>query len=227
MASRAFELLPRPVRRLMRRNEHSAWKGLLAGAVGGLVGTIAMTEFQKGWQKVSEKRLSGDRRKEQKTSRARSFEERARSFEEKEDATMKAAGKLAQAAGRELTHEEKKRVSPLVHYGFGTAMGALYGMAMETSPRGVRAQRIPVFGSLFGSALFLGADEMSVPALGLSEAAESPASHLYAWASHLVYGLTTEFVRRQVRQRFNRTKNREHFSAHRLGIALRLQRPVS
>ncbi len=194
MASRAFELLPRPVRRLMRRNEHSAWKGLLAGAVGGLVGTIAMTEFQKGWQKVAEKRRSGDRRREQKTSRARSSEE-------KEDATMKAAGKLAQAAGRELTYEEKKRVSPLVHYGFGTAMGALYGMAMETSPRGVRAQRIPVFGSLFGSALFLGADEMAVPALGLSEAAESAPSHLYAWASHLVYGLTAEFVRRQVRQR--------------------------
>ena len=43
MASRAFELLPRPVRRLIRRNERSAWKGLLAGAVGGLVGTIAMT----------------------------------------------------------------------------------------------------------------------------------------------------------------------------------------
>jgi putative membrane protein len=194
MTTRAFELLPRPVRRLMRRNESSAWKGLLAGAAGGLVGTIAMTQFQKGWQKAAEKRRSRDTRKEQKTSRARSSEE-------KEDATMKAAGKLAQAAGRELTHEQKKQVSPLIHYGFGTAMGALYGMAMETSPRGVRAQRIPVFGSLFGSALFLGADEMAVPALGLSKVAESPSSHLYAWASHLIYGLTTEFVRRQVRQR--------------------------
>jgi putative membrane protein len=194
VATRAFELLPRPVRRLMRRNDHSAWKGLLAGAVGGLVGTIAMTKFQKGWQKVAEKRRSGDRPREQKTSRPRHSEE-------KKDATMKAAGKLAQAAGRELTYEQKKQASPLIHYGFGTAMGALYGMAMETSPRGVRAQGIPVFGSLFGSALFLGADEMAVPALGLSEAAESPSSHLYAWASHLVYGLTTEFVRRQVRQR--------------------------
>jgi putative membrane protein len=194
MASRAFELLPRPLRRLMRRNEHSAWKGLVAGAAGGLVGTIVMTQFQNGWQKVAEKRRSGDRRREQKTSRARSSEE-------KEDATMKAAGKLAHAAGRELTYEQKKQASPLIHYGFGTTMGALYGMAMETSPRGVRAQRIPVFGSLFGSALFLGADEMEVPALGLSEAAETPSSHLYAWASHLVYGLTTEFVRRQVRQR--------------------------
>ena len=194
MASRAFELLPRPLRRLMRRNEHSAWKGLLAGAAGGLVGTIAMTEFQKGWQKVAEKRRSGDTRRRQTTLRARPSEEN-------EDSTTKAAGKLAQKAGRELTYEQKKQASPLFHYGFGTAMGALYGMAMETSPRGVRAQRIPLFGSLFGSALFLGADEMAVPALGLAEASESPSPHLYAWASHLVYGLTTEFVRRQVRQR--------------------------
>ena len=74
-------------------------------------------------------------------------------------------------------------------------------MAMETSPRGIRAQRIPYFGSLFGSALFLGADEMAVPAMGLGEAAKSLSSHLYGWVSHLVYGLTVEFVRRQVRSR--------------------------
>ena len=194
MAREAFELLPKPIRRLVRRDEPSAWKGLLAGAVGGLAGTIAMTQFQNAWQKLAEKRRPG----EKGLGTARS---RAQGSEEKEDATMKAAGKLARAAGRELTHEEKKRASPLVHYGFGTAMGALYGMAMESAPRGIRAERIPLPGSLFGSVLFLGADELAVPALGLSEAPESPSSHLYGWASHLVYGLTTELVRRQVRQR--------------------------
>lgn len=193
MATRALEYLPRPVRRLWRRNEHSAWKGLLAGAAGGLVGTIVMTQFQNGWQKVAEKRRFGDIRKREAPSRARASEE-------KENATMKAAGKLARAAGGELTHEEKKQASPWVHYGFGTAMGALYGMAMETSPRGVRAQRVPFFGTLFGSALFLGADEMAVPALGLAKASGSPSSHEYGWASHMVYGVTAEFVRRQIRR---------------------------
>jgi hypothetical protein len=189
-----LDYLPRPIRRFVRRNERSAWKGLLAGAAGGLVGTIVMTQFQNGWQKTAEKRRFGDIRNGQTRSRARTSEE-------KEDRTMKAAGKLARATGRELTHEQSKQASPWVHYGFGTAMGALYGMAMETSPRAVRAQRIPFFGSLFGSALFLGADEMAVPALELAEASESPTSHLYGWASHLVYGLTTEFVRRRVRSR--------------------------
>ena len=192
MALKALEYLPRPIRRLVRRNESSAWKGLLAGAAGGLVGTIVMTQFQKGWQKAAEKRRFTD-------IEARKTSSRAETSGQKEAPTMKAAGKLAHIAGRELTHEEKRRASPLVHYGFGTAMGALYGMAMETSPPGVRAQRIPFFGSLFGSALFLGADEMAVPAMGLAEAAKGPSSHLYGWASHLVYGLTTEFVRRQVR----------------------------
>lgn len=194
MTTSALEYLPRPVRRLLHRNERSAWKGLLAGAAGGLVGTIVMTQFQKGWQKVAEKKSFGD-------VRTRETRSRAQTSEQKEDTTMKAAGKLAHAAGRELTHEQKRRASPWVHYGFGTAMGALYGMAMETSPRGVRSQRIPFYGSLFGSALFLGADEMAVPATGLAEAAGSPSSHVYGWVSHMVYGLTAEFVRRQVRHR--------------------------
>jgi putative membrane protein len=194
MVTRALEYSPRPIRKFVRRNERSAWKGLLAGAAGGLAGTIVMTQFQNAWQKAAEKKRSGDMRGAERR-------ESARASEEKEDATMKAAGKLARAAGRELTQEQKKQASPWVHYGFGTAMGALWGMAMETSPRGVRAQRVPFFGSLFGSALFLGADEMAVPALGLAEASESPSSHLYGWASHLVYGVTAEFVRRQIRSR--------------------------
>jgi putative membrane protein len=193
MAPRTLDYLPRPIRRLMRRNEGSAWKGLVAGAAGGLVGTIAVTQFQKAWQKTSEKSRFGDLREEESSARAKKSEQKG-------DATIKAAGKLARADGRELTREEQKQASPWIHYGFGTAMGALYGMAMETSPRGVRAQRIPVFGGLFGSTLFLGAGEMAVPAMGLAEAAKSPSSHLYAWASHMVYGLTTEFVRRQVRR---------------------------
>lgn len=195
MVTRALEYLPRPLRWFARRNERSAWKGLLAGAAGGLVGTAVMTQFQNAWQKAAAKkrRFGDDRNAETRTP--------ARTSEEKEGVTMKAAGKLAWAAGGELTQEQRKQGSAWVHYGFGTAMGALYGMAMETPPRGVRAQRIPFFGSLFGSALFLGADEMAVPALGLDEASESASSHLYGWASHLVFGVTAEFVRRQIRGR--------------------------
>jgi uncharacterized membrane protein YagU involved in acid resistance len=55
---------------------------------------------------------------------------------------------------------------------------------------------------LFGTGLFVAADEVAVPALGLSKSPrEYPLStHLYGLASHLVYGFTAEYVRRGVRR---------------------------
>jgi uncharacterized membrane protein YagU involved in acid resistance len=53
----------------------------------------------------------------------------------------------------------------------------------------------------FGAALFVAADEIVVPALGLSPqpTESSISSHLYGLAAHLVYGVTTEVVRRGLR----------------------------
>jgi len=52
-----------------------------------------------------------------------------------------------------------------------------------------------------GASIWVVADERVVPALGLSKSpTEYPLSiHAYALASHFVYGLTTELVRRGVR----------------------------
>lgn len=112
-----------------------------------------------------------------------------------EDATTKAADKvIGNVLDRPLSKQEKKQAGPIVHYVFGSSMGAMYGAAAELLPdvatRG--------FGTLFGAALFAIADEIAVPALGLSgKPTESPlSSHVYALASHLVYGATTEGVRR-------------------------------
>jgi uncharacterized membrane protein YagU involved in acid resistance len=57
------------------------------------------------------------------------------------------------------------------------------------------------WGLPFGAAVWLGADEVAVPAFGLSKAPmEYPAStHASALAAHLVYGLTVDVVRRAVR----------------------------
>ena len=119
---------------------------------------------------------------------------------EQEDATMKIAGKGAEIAGYSISHKQKKKTAPIVHYGFGAAMGALYGTLTELAPHGVR--RHPVLSGMeFGSVLFAGADEVAVPSLGLSAApGETPvSSHIYALASHLIYGATAGAVRRIVR----------------------------
>jgi putative membrane protein len=168
----------------------NVWKGVLAGAAAGLAGTVAMTQFQTLWSKSSEKlsRNGG--------TNASS----AQSAPETEDATMKAAGKLAELARHRLSRDEKKKLGPIVHYAFGTGMGALYGALVEIGPRDLRRHDL-LSGLGFGSVLFAGADEVAVPALGLSgKPSESPASsHLYALASHIVYGVTAGAVRKTVR----------------------------
>lgn len=99
--------------------------------------------------------------------------------------------------GRELTKEEKTYAGPGMHYAFGASMGALYGAAAEFVPFVSKGVGLP-----FGSAVWLVADEIVVPALGLSEPPEEHplSTHGYALASHLVYGVTSDVVRKTVRK---------------------------
>jgi uncharacterized membrane protein YagU involved in acid resistance len=97
------------------------------------------------------------------------------------------------ATGDQLTKEEKKWAGPSVHYGTGAVFGAIYGLLAATVPAMTSGR-----GLVYGSAVWLVADEIGVPAAGLSgPPTETPASgHANALASHLVYGATTDLVRR-------------------------------
>ncbi len=167
----------------------STGKGIVAGALGGLIGTIVMTQFQSAWSSAS--KAVKDNKENAKRA------ERQPSDEEKENATMKLAGKIGGLAGRQLSHQQKSKFAPLVHYGFGTLQGGLYGLALERARR--RGGVLPAL--IFGASLFAAADELAVPALGLSaKPSKSPLSlHLYGLAAHLVYGLATDVGRRGVR----------------------------
>jgi putative membrane protein len=155
------------------------WKSALAGAAAGLAASWTMNQFQAAWTKIQQK-TSGESQ-----------------MGEDEDATMKAANFAAEKTlHRELSKEEKKKVAPYFHYGFGTLMGVLYGILTEEFPSAKAG-----FGTAFATGLFLVADEGAVPALKLGDSPkEAPlSSHLETLASHLVYGLSTESVRRGVR----------------------------
>ncbi len=155
----------------------SIWKGVAAGLAGGLVGTWVMTQFQGQLSKLSPApEGNGD---------------------SGDDATMKTAAALSKSVtGHRLTKKEKAAAGPVVHYAFGSLMGAAYGVVAEGVPQAADGWGLP-----FGTVLWIGADEVAVPMLGLAGSpAESPVSvHASALASHLVYGLTTDFVRRAVR----------------------------
>jgi hypothetical protein len=116
-----------------------------------------------------------------------------------EPSTVKVASAVAEPIlDRELTEEEKPVAGELVHYGFGTLNGVLYGALAEIPFSPIKAGS----GMAFGAALWVVADEYMVLKLGLREN-EPPfpsTMHAYALASHLVYGLTLETVRRAIRR---------------------------
>ncbi len=113
-----------------------------------------------------------------------------------DDATVKAADKISRGVlHHELTKSEKKWAGPAVHYAFGGAIGALYGALANAAPIASLSG-----GAAYGSAVWLLADEIAVPAAGLSRApSKTPMkAHVKAWASHLVYGFVTDLTRRAI-----------------------------
>ena len=162
-------------------------RGVLAGVAGGLVAAWVMNVWSVGPGAALNAQLETPEEQKQLSEGS-----------DGEDATMKAADKIVAAVdgGQHLTHEQRATGGPIVHYTFAALMGGLYGGLAEYIPL-VRAG----FGTTFGTALFAGGDLLAVPALGLSKPLSDypPASYANPFTSHLVYGATTELVRRLVR----------------------------
>lgn len=182
----------------MRNPDGNLWKGVAAGLAAGLAATWVMTMFQNLSGKL-EKILEEDEPRNPQHSAERGTEQSSEEGEEHgEDATVKAASAISQGLfHHELSEREKKVAGPAVHYGFGTLTGGLYGALAELAPEVTRGAGLP-----FGTVVWLGADEVAVPAFRLSGPPweHPPSVHARALAAHLVYGLATEGARRLVRQ---------------------------
>jgi hypothetical protein len=177
-------------------------KGIVAGVIGGFVASLAMNQFQQLWQKMAEgqERSHGAQSMQQGSPHHGAGEMlRERGVDsEDDDAAERTASAIAVGVfDHELTKSEKETAGTAVHYAFGVGTGALYGAAAELAPALTAGAGLP-----FGAAVWLAADEGLVPLLGLSKTpTEYPLStHAYSLASHFVYGLTTEVVRRAVRR---------------------------
>jgi uncharacterized membrane protein YagU involved in acid resistance len=176
-------------------------KGLAAGLISGLVASVVMNRFQSLWAKRTEgvERSHGAQSLQQGSPRravARKLQERS-SNTEQDDATERFASALSVGmVRRQLPEPEKDVAGTVSHYGFGNAAAGLYGVAAELVPGMTKGVGLP-----FGAFIWLAADEGAVPALGLSKSpAEYPlGTHAYALASHLVFGVTAEAVRRLAR----------------------------
>ncbi|HTV81728.1 MAG TPA: DUF1440 domain-containing protein [Acidobacteriaceae bacterium] len=180
---------------MSREKKHHLVRGLLAGAGAGLAASWAMNVFMAGPGAKLQEVLETEEEQRQEREQEQRRQERG---EPKIDATMKAADALTATAmgGQHLSPEGKQKGGPIVHYGFGAQMGAVYGGLAEYSG----TVRIGL-GAGFGTVLFAGADLVAVPALHLSPPLkEFPAKSLATpFAAHLVYGATTELLRRALR----------------------------
>ena len=162
-------------------------RGVIAGALGGLAGTLAMNHAQRQWTLAVDGQPPASAAGKHD---ARDWQERS----EGQNSNELAAQAVADATiERALTRREMSLAAPLVHFGFGALAGALYGAYAATHAR-------PRSGLEFGMAVWLAADEIAMPLAGLSKATfKRPFEmHLQAFVAHLVYGAVTERVRRMV-----------------------------
>ena len=164
-----------------KNSERNILKGIVAGAVGGLTAAFVMTQYQALTAKLTE---SDDSKKPKKN--------------ESEPANVKAAKMVSEGVfDHRLKKDEKEPAGEAMHYLMGGVSGAIYGATAELTGATTFAAGLP-----FGSAVWAIADDVVIPALGLSKSpTEYPLStHAYALSSHWVYGLVTEVVRKTVRK---------------------------
>jgi hypothetical protein len=182
----------------MRRRPSLA-KGLLTGIAAGLAATLVMDQFQNlmaAAQKAAEKHKKLAQGESPWLIANEQVQEEMKQ-QESEGSTEKVARKLAEAAGETIPRDERKTAGQAVHYTFGTLMGIVYSATAEFYPEVASGG-----GTAFGTILFLGADEVAVPAFHLSgPPTETPASsHLQHWAAHIVYGGALELSRNILRR---------------------------
>jgi hypothetical protein len=144
-------------------------EGAVAGLAAGLFASWVMSKFHNSWKAAEQ-------------------------GEAEEPTTVKAADAVAEAAtGVKVPEPYREPTGTAVHYGFGALLGAAYGVGAELSPATTKG-----FGTSYGAAVSLVADELAVPMLGLAPPPQEVRApvHLRGFVSHLVFGAALEAGRR-------------------------------
>jgi putative membrane protein len=100
-------------------------------------------------------------------------------------------------AGHELVESQKEVATEAIHWGFGALTGAAYGALVEYYPAASVRD-----GAGFGMALSSLTHGTVLPAMGLAAKPEDQTARerTSEMATHVVYGVVTETVRRVVRR---------------------------
>lgn len=144
---------------------------LVVGVAAGLAASFAMNQFQALWAKVVP-------------------------MPNGPTSAEKAADLVSEElSGEPVRASAKKKADSIIHYATGAVLGGLYGLAAGVVPAVTLGS-----GILFGGAIWLLGDEMAVPALRLGPAPDKADArqHALGIASHVIFGLTLDLVRRRV-----------------------------
>lgn len=151
-------------------------RNLLFGAVAGAAATYVMTQFQNKASPFVQK-----------------LEKNSPSESHSEPATTRIAEKVYSSLRHsELPENQKERAGTLAHYTFGIVMGLGFGALSGWLPSLPSLLKMPFGrGILFGSLVWLFADELGTAAAKLAPPPwkVSKSLHAYALVSHLVYGV--------------------------------------
>lgn len=166
--------------------------GAAAGAVGGLVGSTAMVVFNHLLAATGFGRQDLGARKQQRHVRGKPNQTDATISDE--PASERAASLAVKTAtGEQLGDIGKKVGGTVAHHAFGAFVGAVYGAAAARTP-----QLAAGAGAPYGVFVWLSAVEIVLPLAGFAKRPTRyrPERHLASLASHVVFGLTLEGVRR-------------------------------
>lgn len=148
---------------------------LAVGVLGGFAATVAMSRFQIAWKKNLD-RTSGT----QPSLRPNNPTD--------VEACRKIIRRLASISGVRISDATVQTCALLMHYGVGAGTGALYGLTRVMEPGPHSRFHAMLVGAGVGTAMFLAADEIAAPMLGLKRGSLM-GSRAYGISSHVVYGV--------------------------------------
>jgi hypothetical protein len=174
--------------------ESEVWLGVLAGGLAGIAGATAMVLFNRLLAETGFGSNDLGAHKQHRHVRGKPNETDGTIADD--PASEKAAAKLVEAAvGAELGDTGEKVAGSVAHHAFGALAGALYGTAVATAPQLAIGRGAP-----YGALVWITAAEFALPLAGLSKRPwHYPAErHVASFATHIVFGLTLEGVRRWI-----------------------------
>ena len=160
------------------------------GAAAGFAGSVAMNLVSV----VRSQALTGENRLVQQGTRPDVADAQSHfDHRERELATTKVADEALGRAG-DLPPEERQTAGAIVHYMYGAAAGAAYGLTTRTLRRSG-----PELGLLYGLGLWAAGILIALPALRLTRSPKhyTLEEHAFGLIGHLAYGVVLDTAYRR------------------------------